>query len=318
MELHKPLKNGHIDWDNDTLASSSHPVLLQHHLAHIPINTPSHQVSVDLKQSALLEPFNVDPDLIEILKINQQLIDQIEPILQLYPISHSGNTSPRHTNITYSSSLIHIIATTSLFNLGRFSQSEKLYNQDYRQIVKAKYGSTIIYLKQRLGFSSNRLLLDKTGKQIHYFTADQSLMKDGLDYKVVKNEWPYGIPKNYQHLTIWSRLPLLNPKLSSSNNDWKLAHEKGLSGFVNLSNQLIHKLEEFKLDHSHNLKQLQSSAKENLTESRKGLGDEIVKFIENRWKVQEGFEDLLWFLNPVYLQSCPELPHFHLLVKTSN
>ncbi|EGG12598.1 uncharacterized protein MELLADRAFT_70387 [Melampsora larici-populina 98AG31] len=130
-----------------------------------------------------------------------------------------------------------------------------------------------------------------------------------MDYKVIKNEWPYAIDHGYQHMIVWSRLKLLNPGLSKSPTQWHLALEQGLSGFVNLSEGMKRRLHSFNL-----LNKLKSSdSDDNLDHHSNPLAIEMIKFIKNRWF---GYEDLMWFLNPVQLQSCPDLPHFHVFVKT--
>ncbi|KAI8447695.1 hypothetical protein BY996DRAFT_4533330, partial [Phakopsora pachyrhizi] len=102
-----------------------------------------------------------------------------------------------------------------------------------------------------------------------------------------------------RHLVVWSRLPLLNPSLCNSRTEMNLALDRGLSGFINLSRDLRLKLEYFKL-----------SFKEQKMMKK---GCEIVKFIKNQWRIEEGYVDLMWILNPIQLQSCPTLPHFHVL-----
>ncbi|KAI8457220.1 hypothetical protein BY996DRAFT_4578646, partial [Phakopsora pachyrhizi] len=102
-----------------------------------------------------------------------------------------------------------------------------------------------------------------------------------------------------RHLVVWSRLPLLNPNLCNSRTEMNLALDRGLSGFINLSRDLRSKLEYFKL-----------SFKE---QKMMRNGCEIVKFIKNQCRIEEGYVDLMWILNPIQLQSCPTLPHFHVL-----
>ncbi|KAI8455212.1 hypothetical protein BY996DRAFT_4554132, partial [Phakopsora pachyrhizi] len=102
-----------------------------------------------------------------------------------------------------------------------------------------------------------------------------------------------------RHLVVWSRLPLLNPNLCNSRTEMNLTLDRGLSGFINLLRDLRSKLEYFKLSFKEQ-KMMRNSC-------------EIVKFIKNQWRIEEGYVDLMWILNPIQLQSCPTLPHFHVL-----
>lgn len=301
-------------------------------------------MSVYLRETPSAEPFNADPELVEILNKNQTIIDTHSPLFILHPTISDDNGTNAQSNI----SLLHIITFTHLYKFRRFPESEKLYSSEFSKKVKEKYGSSLVYLKARLGFCTlgedhvSNLRFDRLGCRIEYFGADEGLV-DGLDYKVIKNEWPYAIENGYQfvflpclkafaclcsksddlfifsssspselcrHLIVWSRLKLLNPALSPSTYHWRLATGEGLSGFVNLSNPMKDRLKSFNL-----LNKLNEEVQVEDVQSIR-LDREIVKFVKNRWKLEEGYSDLIWFLNPVQLQSCPGLPHFHVFVKS--
>ncbi|CAH7670214.1 hypothetical protein PPACK8108_LOCUS4925, partial [Phakopsora pachyrhizi] len=114
-----------------------------------------------------------------------------------------------------------------------------------------------------------------------------------------------------RHLVVWSRLPLLNPNLCNSRTEMNLALDRGLSGFINLSRDLRSKLEYFKLL----FKEQKMMRNVDEEEAECGLEQEIVKFIKNQSRIEEGYFDLMWILNPIQLQSCFTLPHFHVFVK---
>ncbi|CAH7688008.1 hypothetical protein BY996DRAFT_4585699, partial [Phakopsora pachyrhizi] len=118
-----------------------------------------------------------------------------------------------------------------------------------------------------------------------------------------------------RHLVVWSRLPLLNPNLCNSRTEMNLALDRGLSGFKNLLRDLRSKLENFKLSFKEQ-KMMRNGCEVSVDEEEAefGLEQEIVKFIKNQWRIEEGYFDLMWILNPIQLQSCPTLPHFHVFV----
>ncbi|OAV98443.1 hypothetical protein PTTG_05530 [Puccinia triticina 1-1 BBBD Race 1] len=246
------------------------------------------------------EPFNIDPDLVRILTKNQAIIERSAPRFVI--------SSIRPGDIDRS--LIHIIALTRLDRLGRLHESESLYFHDFSRIVKHKYGSSCRYLKTRLNFHPNPV----TGgpNDIQFFCADGSL-RDWLDYRVTKNEWPYAIPHEYQHMVVWSRLPLLDPSQARTATELSDAHEVGLSGFENLSPEFVALLDIAGLN-THNRF---TSSPENPPPPASGgrLDTQIRRFVAARWPREQGFVDSMWFLNPVHLQSCPQLPHFHVFVK---
>ncbi|KAG0146779.1 hypothetical protein CROQUDRAFT_43892 [Cronartium quercuum f. sp. fusiforme G11] len=260
-------------------------------------------MSVYLRETPSHEPFNIDPDLVNILQKNQNIINKNPPLFVISPNLSNQNG----TNVQTSISIIHIITFTQLYKFRRFKESESLYSLEFSKKVKEKYGNSITYLKSRLGFNQlpfnhpKNLRFDCNGNPIHYFTSDDGLI-DGLDYKVIKNEWPYAIDHNYQHLIVWSRLKLLNPNLSISSNEYNLATEQGLSGFINLSKPFKQILKSFNLFSK-------------INENQIGIGKEMSNFVKKRWN---GYQDLIWFLNPIQLQSCPDLPHFHVFVKTQD
>ncbi|KAI8451118.1 hypothetical protein BY996DRAFT_4586415, partial [Phakopsora pachyrhizi] len=109
-----------------------------------------------------------------------------------------------------------------------------------------------------------------------------------------------------RHLVVWSRLPPLNPNLCNSRTEMNLALDRGLSGFINLSRDLRSKLEYFKLSFKEQ-KMMRKGCEVSIDE------EEAEKFIKNQWRIEDGYVDLMWILNPIQLQSCPTLPHFHVL-----
>ncbi|KAH9457420.1 hypothetical protein Pst134EA_021296 [Puccinia striiformis f. sp. tritici] len=255
-------------------------------------------------ETASQEPFNIDPDLVRILNKNQEIIQRSQPrfVLKKPP---SSSTVKEDDSL----SLIEIIYRTRLDKLGRLTESENLYFNEFSRLIKLKYTSSCLYLKQRLNFRSF-----STINQPDYFSAndDEHKLQDGLDYRVTRNEWPYAIPKDYQHIVVWSRLPLLDPSQARTPEDMDTALKTGLSGFENLTPPMIELLNQSGFSDNPSSSPLSSTRHE---EEDQGLDSQIRLFIRNRWPFEHGFVDLMWFLNPVHLQSCPQLPHFHVFVK---
>lgn len=248
------------------------------------------------------EPFNVDPDLVRVLNKNQEIIKRSQPRFTLDGKGEDGELE--------SSSLIDIIGRTRLERLGRFPESERLYFNEFSRIIKLKYSSSCLYLKQRLNFPTHH-----SDSQPAYFVASGSL-KEGLDYRVIRNEWPYAIPRDYQHMVVWSRLPLLDPSQARTPGELEQARQEGLSGFENLTVELVEQLDRAGLNPNqrfkpfHHLQDLPPDPR-----FQPALDAHIRAFVRTRWPPSQGFFNLMWFLNPIHLQSCPLLPHFHVFVK---
>ncbi|KAA1113256.1 hypothetical protein PGT21_026553 [Puccinia graminis f. sp. tritici] len=261
------------------------------------------------------EPFNIDPDLVRVLAKNQAIIARSPPRFILFP-SSSDHSTKQQQEEEEERSLIHIISRTQLDRLGRLADSEQLYFNEFSRIIKLKYDSSCLYLQQRLNFPlhlENKLNKDGGRGQPAFFCADGRL-QDRRDYRVIRNEWPYAIPRDYQHIVVWSRLPLLDPSQARTSAELKQAHHQGLSGFENLSPELVDRLTQAGLNPDLKLTPFPAHHP-GVRGERAGLDAQIRAFIRTRWPHSRGFIDLLWFLNPVHLQSCPQLPHFHVFVK---
>ncbi|KAH9814920.1 hypothetical protein DFH28DRAFT_1166470, partial [Melampsora americana] len=95
-------------------------------------------------------------------------------------------------------------------------------------------------------------------------------------------------------MIVWSRLKLLNPSLSKSPIQWHLALEQGLSGFINLSEQMEQKLEKFNL-----LNKLRSSNSDDQFDDHSNpLAIEIINAHIEIWALDDGAHmGLRWAAN---------------------
>ncbi|KAF7900710.1 uncharacterized protein EAF01_008012 [Botrytis porri] len=93
--------------------------------------------------------------------------------------------------------LKEIIATNNLSILKRKPSDLRRY-MSWSTTIKAEYGSMMNYILQhRLPWGSPP------------FTYISSIpFESPLDYKILLNDWPYGLSKNVTHFVVWSKTPI--------------------------------------------------------------------------------------------------------------
>lgn len=269
------------------------------------IAVDAHHSSNAYNETPSAEPFNVDPDLLRVLSKNQEIIKRSAP---RFTLSGGGRKRKEEEE---DDSLLSIIGHTRLERLGRLPESERLYFTEFSRIVRLKYSDSCLYLSRRLNFPSEPdLPLDH--QRPAYFVASD-LLTDRTDYRVIRNEWPYAIPRDYQHMVVWSRLPLLDPSQARTPSELDDARQVGLSGFENLTPEFVDQLDWAGVNADQRFKPFDPDLAND--PHPPGLDAHIRAFIRARWPRDQGFVNLMWFLNPTHLQSCPQLPHFHVFVK---
>jgi len=93
--------------------------------------------------------------------------------------------------------LRQIIDTNNLSILKRKPSDLRRY-MEWTHLTKAQYGSMVNYLLQhRLPWGAPP------------FTYNSSIpFADPSDYKVLMNDWPYGLEESINHIVIWSKTPI--------------------------------------------------------------------------------------------------------------
>lgn len=179
--------------------------------------------------------------------------------------------------------LIRIVKDCDLSAFNRVPLLEDIYSSLFLPAVKREYGSTEAFLYKRLGWSPEDVHeARKTGRP---FTRDI----ESSYHRVVRNDWPYGVPREYEHWLVWTLLPLV---------DWSKAapfvSERGISGRVCPHSQ----------DASTTI-----NAEDNPSEP---VCEEIVAFVKQQWP---DASEIFWIVNPVALQTVPGLAHAHVFVR---
>ncbi|KAI4240670.1 MAG: hypothetical protein LQ352_007591, partial [Teloschistes flavicans] len=104
------------------------------------------------------------------------------------------------------SDLAHIIATNDLESLRRWPSDLKRYLQWTRE-TKEAYGTITNYMcKERLAWTplpvSSRL--QNGNDEGPVFEVQNPIpFADSRDYKMLRNDWPYGLEKGVEHLVVW-------------------------------------------------------------------------------------------------------------------
>ncbi|GAA5912658.1 uncharacterized protein JCM6883_005343 [Sporobolomyces salmoneus] len=249
------------------------------------------------------------------------------------------------------SSLCEIIDSCRLGELTRHPALEKVYAEEFNPLIRSEFGSVEKYLKSRLNFSPTTS--KTTGNE--WWTCPlrasdekaregrengEEMGGDGSQARVRVNDWGYSIPSDIQHFVVWVNRPLFHPALcepappddeDNDGNDgsyertkrrkerrkmtWEFVQENGLSGLTGIEPSRTRSRP--RSDEANGASTLSPDEEEkvNNTQTLRGPGREIEKFVRNRWRVEEGFQTA-WFANPPRLQSVPGLAHFHVLVRT--
>jgi hypothetical protein len=104
------------------------------------------------------------------------------------------------------SNLHHLIATDQLDELKRWPSALKAYLA-WTAHVKVKYGSVMAYLlHQRLFWNPDK---DDTGA-LKFDVHNTTPFANSEDYKILRNDWPYGFESGIRHIVVWlkHRLPV--------------------------------------------------------------------------------------------------------------
>jgi hypothetical protein len=104
------------------------------------------------------------------------------------------------------SNLHHLISTDQLDELKRWPSALKAYLA-WTAHVKVKYGSVMVYLlQQRLFWDPVK---DHTGT-LKFDVKSATPFADKEDFKILRNDWPYGFEPGVRHIVVWlkHRLPV--------------------------------------------------------------------------------------------------------------
>jgi hypothetical protein len=104
------------------------------------------------------------------------------------------------------SNLHHLISIDQLDELKRWPSSLKAYLA-WTAHVKMKYGSVMAYLLQRRQFWDP--IMDDTGA-LKFDVRSATPFENEEDYKILRNDWPYGFEPGIHHIVVWlkHRLPV--------------------------------------------------------------------------------------------------------------
>ncbi|KAL8636507.1 MAG: hypothetical protein Q9228_006103, partial [Teloschistes exilis] len=108
------------------------------------------------------------------------------------------------------SDLAHIIATNDLESLRRRPSDLKRYDQWTRE-TKETHGTTTNYIcKERLAWTPLPIIPNGEDAGPVFEVQNPFPFADGRDYKILRNDWPYGLEKGVEHLVVWlkNRLPV--------------------------------------------------------------------------------------------------------------
>ena len=115
----------------------------------------------------------------------------------------------RHDIVIYSlMALLTSIATNELGTLDRFP-SDLFRYISWTEKIKAEYGSIINFVcKERLRWEPLPSSSAETG--LIFPIRDSTPFANAEDYKILRNDWPYGVSPNISHLVVWlkTRIPV--------------------------------------------------------------------------------------------------------------
>ncbi|KIM89469.1 hypothetical protein PILCRDRAFT_813408 [Piloderma croceum F 1598] len=148
-----------------------------------------------------------------------------------------------------------------------------------------------------------------------YFTANTP---PGL-ISIIQNDWPYSVPADIEHTLIWTRLPIIDfsrfpPQIASR------LRQDGLWGFTGRSSPppspsalplCLPSLAAWNITMDKLIRSPKGTPEED--EMVREAGREVDQFVRNRWIEDEW--DTAWFVNPVRIQSIPELSHIHVFAR---
>ncbi|PWN52770.1 hypothetical protein IE53DRAFT_311455 [Violaceomyces palustris] len=179
---------------------------------------------------------------------------------------------------------------------------------NWRKEISSEYGSVQDYVvnEKLRGWDLN----DQATGGNKCFRGDAI---KGKDCEILRNDWPYSVPREVEHFVVWSKLPILHPDLiperflSGVEKDevWEYMRGKGLSGTIKRVDN----------DECKSKIHVCTPQQGDLTAAIKEASKEIVDFSIKYWDLNRC--EIAFFANPPSLQSLPQLAHFHVLVYPS-
>jgi hypothetical protein len=106
-----------------------------------------------------------------------------------------------YTLLTWSA-LKTIIAAQELEKLTRLPSQLRAY-RDWSAKIRDKYGSTTNFLLQKRLYWEPIL-----GPELHFAIRNPVPFADREDYRILRNDWPYGNEPGIVHICVWLKTPL--------------------------------------------------------------------------------------------------------------
>lgn len=114
-------------------------------------------------------------------------------------------TDEQFTPISWSM-LDTYISNNDLEELKRYPSQLRLY-MAWTRDIKAKFGSvTNFIVQERVKWTP--LPSSEPGAAPKFQTKSSVPFEDPSDYKVLVNDWPYGLEEGITHFVVWSKVPL--------------------------------------------------------------------------------------------------------------
>jgi len=118
-----------------------------------------------------------------------------------------------------------LITTNRLEDFKRYPSDLRKYLL-WSQKTKAEYGSiTNFVLKERLHWTP----IDANSAPPRFEVQNQELFGDERDFKVLRNDWPYGLEKRITHLVVWLKNVV---PVDETTGDVTVGSRERINGFV--------------------------------------------------------------------------------------
>lgn len=177
------------------------------------------------------------------------------------------------------SMLGHYIATQQLEELKRYPSQLRLYLAWARDI-KLKYGNmTNFILQERLGNAWTPLPSSDPNAAPKFECKDSTPFRERSDFKVLVNDWPYGLAEGITHVVVWVKTPI------PADPETGVITDEG----ARLIKEFVER---------YFVRRMRETGT---------LGEK-----------QNGEERVLWFKNWIKLQSVRAVEHVHVLVRGAN
>ncbi|KAL8706101.1 MAG: hypothetical protein Q9201_000803 [Fulgogasparrea decipioides] len=242
------------------------------------------------KRRALQERRNAEAHLTTVRRAKPQTMNAPspqEPEPQAFPLTEKDRETLACSDSEFHphtwEDLKQIIATNDLESLRRWPSSIKRYLQWWTEI-HAAYGSTTNYIcRERLHWTP--LLTDASPPEDGpiFEIANPIPFADARDYKILYNDWPYGLDEGITHLVVWVK----NRFAVDAAGDLEWWSRCLVEGFVKRT--FVERIE----------RERKPGEDEDEDEGKgTGMGDRV-----------------MWFRNWTRLQSVRGLDHIHVLVR---